>query len=239
MIYTKRTLAVYLSLQDLKKMHIKSFTEKCYCNQFFTCICGKKPQRPLRCSACNMRVYCSRACQEKDWKKHKRTCKTKIITRAMIEQIKSENECRGCYINRSVFLLNLSNRIFTKHNSLPELPEGIRSSGPYLVCIASSHIEFFCLPFKYITDNVDWKNRQIIYYIDAMDNYHTIAFEFLERKLICMDDNPIIQLGKDFNEHPGYCLPEIHNTPLLEQNAIYSKKDHKFTNITELRSVKN
>jgi hypothetical protein len=36
-----------------------------------------KKQASLRCGACRVARYCSRACQKQDWKKHKRVCRLK------------------------------------------------------------------------------------------------------------------------------------------------------------------
>lgn len=41
-------------------------------------VCGKKQYmvgRLMKCSRCQSRYYCSRECQKKDWKMHKKTCK--------------------------------------------------------------------------------------------------------------------------------------------------------------------
>ena len=41
------------------------------CNNM-NCICGLPNQR--YCGKCKREMYCSRNCQKKDWKKHKRNC---------------------------------------------------------------------------------------------------------------------------------------------------------------------
>ncbi|MFC1842121.1 zinc finger MYND domain-containing protein [Candidatus Dependentiae bacterium] len=42
----------------------------------FTCnTCGKEGKKLQKCSACKKTYYCSRKCQIKDWKEHKKICK--------------------------------------------------------------------------------------------------------------------------------------------------------------------
>jgi hypothetical protein len=45
-----------------------------------TCQTCKKPQAKHKCSVCRFARYCSKECQKKDWKNHKKTCREVVDT---------------------------------------------------------------------------------------------------------------------------------------------------------------
>lgn len=53
--------------------------------------CCKPPKNVLKCAACKRAVYCSRQCQQQDWKMvHKEQCKVlKIINQIEMEETAS------------------------------------------------------------------------------------------------------------------------------------------------------